>query len=497
MATTIRFCALVTLLTAAFVSCPAAGKALEKRNWVEVRTANFTVRSLLGEKETVELARELEMFRAAVATVTDGKPGDASILTEVYALRRGREFEHFGIDPQAAGRFIAGLRNNTLLIRDADDIEQAPDLIHKYTHFLIGNYRALQYPKWYVEGMAEYLSGIRGRRNSFDTGLANKQRRDILNDASWIPVHKILAAEQYYDSWTAESKAAFHAQAWALVHYLLSKSESASSLSAAVARYVAVIKSGGNTDAAFNAAFGMTLRQLDRALRRYVKDADYQLLTFDANTLIPNFKASMVRPTTAQISLGLARAALACGELDSAQRWFTLAAADKRTRPRAETGLGDVFKFRGDFALALPRFEQALALAPKDLYVQLDLAEYWHYRAMNTQLQANRKKFLDSARKQYVKAWKLDDSVAEIYAMYGHTYLLQGDYSRGIEMLEEASRLLPASLDIRLILAEGYAGAGRKQQAIDAARSIIAWSHDSAANKRAKEVLAQLAAGPQ
>ncbi len=487
-----RLYALVAIVTLAVGSSPVFSKALEDRSWIEVRTANFNVRSLLGEKKTIELARRFEMFRAAVAIVTGVNTRAAAIPTEVYALRRGREFEHFGIDQQSPGVFIAGLRNNTILIRDTDDIEQAPDILHNYVHLLAGDQSGKHYPKWYIEGLAEYLSGIRGHRDLFDIGVASKQRREYLRDASWIPIDKIIVAEQLYDSWTAESKAAFRAQAWALVHYLYNRPEQIHTLSAAMTRYVEVITSGGSIGAAFDAAFGMTPRQLDAKLRRYVSAGDYQFLTFEANTLIPNFKASVVKLTVEQISLGLARVALESDELDSAEHWFKRATGQQQTRPRAETGLGDVAKFRGDFERALPHFELALALAPNDLYVQLDFAEYWHYRAMNTKQQVEGKKFLDSARKQYFEAWKLNDSAAEIYAMYGQTYLLQGNFDRGIEMLEEAGRLLPANLDIRLILAEAYAGAGRNQQAIDAARAISAWSHDSAAIKRAKEILAQL-----
>ena len=491
MVSSLRLCTLVALFTLAVCSPSALGKALEDRNWLEVRTTNFNIRSLLGEKETIELARRLEMFRAAVAIIANVNISNAPIPTEVYALRRGREFEHFGIDQDTAGVFIAGLRNNTLIIRDIDDIERAPDLLHDYAHSLVGNYTGPHYPKWYIEGVAEYLSVIRGRRDLFDIGLASKQQRDRLDQASWIPINKIIAAEQYYYSWTAESKAAFQAQAWVLVHYLINRPEQDGSLSAVVARYIKAIKSGSDTDTAFAVAFEATARDFNRKLQRYISAADFQFLTFQADTLIPNFKASVIKPGSEQVALGLARVALERGELDSAQHWFTLAATDKQTRPQAESGLGDVAKFRGDFALALPHFEQALALAPNDLYVQLDFAEYWHYRAMNTTQQAEHENFLNNARRQYVKAWKLNDSVAEIYAMYGQTYLLQGNFNRGIEMLEEAGRLLPANLDIRLILAEAYAGAGSKQKAINAARFIVAWSHDSAAIKTARKIVAQ------
>ncbi|HIE55821.1 MAG TPA: tetratricopeptide repeat protein, partial [Chromatiaceae bacterium] len=178
--------------------------------------------------------------------------------------------------------------------------------------------------------------------------------------------------------------------------------------------------------------------------------------------------------------------------------WFTIALANERTRSRAEAGFGDVLKFRGEFKAAQPRFEQALALAPNDPYSQLDIAEYWHYRAMNADEATDRKAFLESARSHYVEAWKLDDSMPETYAMYGQTFLMQGQYVTAIEMLEEAERLLPANLDIRLILAEAYTGAGLKEKAIEAARSVLVWSHgDDGMASRVREILAQLDSGTE
>lgn len=486
-----RYYTLVVIFLMIIGSSPVLGKALEDRNWIEVSTANFNVRSLLGEKETLALARQLEMFRVAVAAVTAVTPGGAAVPTEVYAVRRGREFEHFGVDQQSPGSFTAGLRNNTILIRDSDDIAQGSSVLHDYARFLIRNSVGPRLPKWYNEGLAAYLSVIRTRRDGIDVGLADNQRREHLRKASWIALDKIIAAEQHYDRWTAQSKAAFDAQAWALVHYLLSRSEPKIAISAAMARYLEFIDAGTNATEAFGKAFGVAPSQLNSELRRYVGVIDDDYLGFEAEALIPNFKASVVKLSSEHISIGLARVALERGKLDLAEHWFTHATKDKLTRPRAESGLGDVLKFRGDFAAAQPRFEQAVALAPNDLYVQLDLAEYWHYCAMHTKLAADRKIFLENARKHYVTAWKLNDSAPETYAMYGQTYLLQGKYDTGIEMLEEAGRLLPANDDIRLILAEAYAGAGREQQAIDTAHSIMLWSRDIAVAARAREILAQ------
>lgn len=265
---------LVAILTLVVVSSPVLGKALEDRNWIEVSTANFNVRSLLGEKETIRLVRQLEMFRVAVAAVTNVTPGDATVPTEVYAVRRGREFERFGVDQQSPGSFMAGLRNNTILIRDLDDIEQGSSVLHDYARFLIGNSIGQRYPKWHNEGLAAYLSVMRGHRDGLDIGLVDNQWREHLRNANWISLDKVITAEQYYERWTAQSRTAFNAQAWALVHYLVGRGESKIAFSDAMALYLESVSAGTNADEAFGKAFAVTPRQLNSELRRYVSDAD-------------------------------------------------------------------------------------------------------------------------------------------------------------------------------------------------------------------------------
>ncbi len=396
----------IALLMLSLGAPPVMARALEDRNWVEVRTANFRVRSLLNEKDTLKLARHLETFRAAVLVVANINRTNAPIPTEIYVMRRGSDFKSFGIDRDTAGVFMPGLRNNTILLRDSDGTQETTTVLHEYAHYLVSNH-------------------------------GNPQ-------------------------------------------------------------YRALLEAGKHDLEAFEEAFGITARQLSRDVKRYLNNGSSRFFTFETDKFLPAFKADVAKLTREQVSLGLARITLERGELDRAAHWFTIALANERTRSRAEAGFGDVLKFRGEFKAAQPRFEQALALAPNDPYSQLDIAEYWHYRAMNADEATGRKAFLESARSHYVKAWKLDDSMPETYAMYGQTFLMQGQYVTAIEMLEEAERLLPANLDIRLILAEAYAGAGLKEKAIEAARSVLVWSHgDDGMASRVREILAQLDSGTE
>ena len=475
-------------------SHPASGKELEDRKWIEVRTPNFRIRSVLGKKDSIELARYLEMFRVAVTDLTNISRVDSPIPTEIYALRRSSDFESLGIDLDlAAGIFRSGLRRNLIVIRDARSMAETSIIMHEYVHFLFSNHGRLNYPRWYQEGFAEYLGAARTRSGKFEIGGVPEHRRGSLSNSRWIPLQEILSPEDD-DAWRRERRAMFYAEAWALVHYLLNRPDRETSFGQDMTRYIELFESGIGDIEAFEEAFMITPEDLDIQVKLYL-EGRISVIRWNIDELLPDFEADVISLSREQISLALGQTALRRGELDSAKHWFTIAATDEITRPQAEAGLGDVLKFGGNFEAAQPHFEQAVALAPNDPYVQLDLAEYWHTRASNPDDTGNRATYLARAREHYVKAWKLDDSMPETYAMYARTFLMEDRrYEFAIELLEQAQNILPSSIALRGMLAEAYMGADRTEDAVTAARSVLAWSHDeSGAAKRAREILAKLA----
>ncbi len=116
-------------------ACPASGKALEAREWIEVRTPNFRIRSVLSEKDSIELVRHLEMLRVAVSRVTNISRTDSPIPTEIYALRRSSDFKSLGISSNMAGIFRTGLRKNLIVIRNLRGKEEIHFIKHEYVHF--------------------------------------------------------------------------------------------------------------------------------------------------------------------------------------------------------------------------------------------------------------------------------------------------------------------------------------------------------------------------
>lgn len=486
--------AVVPIFTLAFFSAAVAGEQLEDRNWIEARTANFIVRSVLSEKDTLALARNFELFRAAVDIVIKARRRQRDpVTTVIYALGKKVDFKQFGIQQEAAGVFQRGLRNNTILIHDASSLEENTPILHEYTHFLTSDRSNLLQPRWFNEGFAEHLSALRVRRNVLEIGLVAKRRRGSIGGKPWIPLANILAAADYYDAWSEDEKAMFYTQAWALVHYLLHRTDREAPFATDMQRYMQLVESGEQNITAFEQAFGTNVGLLNDEVRRHLERGKFDAFSFNIAELLPVFKANVVKLSREQVALSLAQIALGNGEHKNAGHWFEIALANELTRPRAETGLGDILKFRGEFAAAEPHFEQAVALAPGDPYIQLDMAEYWHYRATQTDRTDQRNKFFKRARRHYARVQDLDDTLPEAYAMHGQTFLMQGNYNDAIKLLEAAEVRLPSAYDVRLTLAEAYAGANRNKDAAVAARSVLIWNHaNSVINKRAREILAHV-----
>jgi tetratricopeptide (TPR) repeat protein len=381
------------------------------------------------------------------------------------------------------------MRYNIIALRDAPRDLEATTVLHEYVHFLVRNHGSLLYPKWFDEGFAEYLGNARIRGQHFEIGVAPEDRLRYLGRSTWIPMRQIIQANAY-EHWSPERKTNFYAEAWALVHYLV-QPERERSFADAIAQYTTLVEGGTEDLEAFEQSFGMSATKVDREVSRYLTRGRIRAFRAEAEQLVPTFETKEIRLTREEAALALGDLAFFSAEPDKAERFYSVAAESGATRPRGEAGLGSVLQFRNEFEAAETHFARAVELAPNDPLCRLDLAEFWHERYEKFGLPEH----LRLARTEYAKAWQLDDSMPEVYAMLGHTYVLEGErYDRAIEMLEGAKNLLPSHLWVRLWLAQAYEGAGYAEQSENEARFVTAWSHeDSEPAQHARELLDRLA----
>jgi len=484
---------ITVLLAATFCSSTAHafGKELEERKWLQVRTENFQIYSQLSKRETLELIRHLEIFRQVAAIFTGVGLADSPVPTAIYAVPSGKVSRELSIDSSYAGYFRTGLRRNLIVVRDVPHTDEVATIMHEYVHFLVGSFGKFNYPMWFNEGFAEYLSSMRVRSDEIIIGGVPPERVYSFRNYRWISMREIIS-RRGSDDWPAQRNWMFYSEAWALVHFLMNRTEVESRFNDQLEEYIGKLDAGGDSIASFEAAFGVSVEKLDRDVQNYLFGRRVPGLMLSADSIVPDFEPEVTRMSREAISLALGQFALRTRDYESAERWYQIAAEDPALEAHAHAGLGDTMKFRDRFDEALPHFDRALKLAPEDPLCHLDMAEYWHYRAANTEEPAQRSENVDRARTHYVKAWQLNPRLPEVYAMYGRTFLLKADdYDKAVTMLEEAQRMLRANIRVKLSLAEAYLGVGRKEEAAVAAQSVLSWTHgDSQGATRARKILA-------
>jgi len=472
---------------------PASAKPLEDRKWIEIQTPSFRVRSDLNEKKALALTVHLELFRRAVSIVTNMGQANSPVPTDIYIVRGSGDFEDLGIDPDWDGVFQPGLRRNFIVIRDVPGASEAYILNRKYALYLLGDQGSSNYPLWYKIGFAEYLSTAQLHSGEFIIGGANE---NLLWDAShfqWIPLRDVLSRERD-EGWNDHDEQMFHVGAWILVYYLLHRPEH-DTFSQDMAHFVGLVESGEDDLVAFEESFRIPAEDLDTRIMRFFHDGVVPVYKLDVDKILPDSALKAVPLLRGQVSLGLGQIALSQRNLRSAIRWFKVASTDDVAGPRAQAGWGVVLASIANWEKAEPYFEEAIASAPEDPYCQLDFGKYWYDRARGSDDPSERATYLARARERLVTAWKLDDSIPETYVVYGQTFLLEGQrIDLATEVLEKAESLLPSNLTIRVLLAQAYLEAGKRENAAGAARSVLAWSNpDSNTAELAKEILAESA----
>lgn len=482
----LRSLALTMALAAAMM--PAMGKALHERDWLEARSPNFIVISSVGKKSTVSLVRDLEDFRQLVGMFTNAARLEPRVPTLIFVFPDAAE--DFGLVYPVAGRFHPHMRANYAAVRAIPGMSTSYIVQHEYVHFLVRNQGRQAYPRWYDEGLAEVLGMAELRNGSFDLGADTTGRTNILiSSAAWMPYERLIDDEQTQDLSLTDMQR-FYAQSWALVHYL-NWGKPGFNVTEGLKSYLAEREQGTPAVAAFERAFGENPGKLTRTVKRY--------LTKHARGFKGTFKqpfdagqVQVRRMPRDEAAAMLGGYLLMTGHAREAAPYVDAALATNPRNARALVYQADLHKYAGRFAEAEALYPQAIALEPGNHLHHLDFGEYWLDRARGAEDGEAHRRFLSKARQELVQAHKLDGHHPETLAVYGSSFLFDGeDPAKGLETLEYAHQLLPSEPVIKLWLAELYVELARDADARPLLRAIIAWEHDGQASAT-RALLAQL-----
>jgi len=452
-----------------------------KRNWIEIRTPNFVIYSTVREKKAVKLAAELESFRQVVFALTNITGDVSPIPTEIFLLRNKSEIRHWVHGPRGlAGLFFPGIRKNVILstgfVGAGEEV-----LKHEYVHFVVGNFSRGRYPAWFSEGFAEFLGSAYFKGGSLYLGDVPKARISSLELLPWLAGEKLVDRSQVA-ALREKQLFNFYAQSWLLVHYLHNGREGRNFRSD-MKRYLAALSAGTPDVEAFETSFEFEIDSLKRTLRSYGQQGirGYKIQG-DIFQLDYSPKTRPLNKGEAATILG--RAMLGFGDLSVPHEVKGLVAYGIEHAPSSAQAWANNSKWlmrAGQYTKAASQLGKAIQIAPGNPYLWIDKADLLLAQARQEDVDpAQSKRWLSEAKRACLKAWKIDDSIPEVYGTYGVVLFEEGKRpKKAVEMLAEAVRLLPSNLDLRLMLAEAYSAAGERQEVLTTVEWLRMHAHRS------------------
>ncbi|HEY7215253.1 MAG TPA: tetratricopeptide repeat protein [Thermoanaerobaculia bacterium] len=482
-----RPCFAAAVLAALVLPALAApARALpRKEEWLEIRSANFTLFSNAGESNTRRIAGDLEQLRDALAQLSPGVALSSPTPTYIFVFKDAGSFRPYlrtygGKPLEAGGYFLSTELGNYVAINGDRRGDGRGIVYHEYLHYVLRNQYA-NLPLWLHEGLAEYYSTFEVVGDEAKIGLPLVEHVAWLRKNPLIPLTSLFTLDEQSKEYNESARrGGFYAESWALVHYLVSGN---AERRRQAAEYLRLAQAGASPDKIFQQAFG-TPAALEHELRNYVQGYFYNQYT--KVPIRPEANLAMeVRPMAwadVLYRLGELLADLDDEHRAAAAEHFRAALAEQPDHGPAMAGLGLLAERSGKPQEARTWYEKAARLAPDHFLVQ--------YLYAKNLMEDPGPDSLRLARAALAKAVQLRPDYGEAWARLGYTYQSEEALpAEALQAMETAHRLLPSRLDVAHNLAVVYARLGERQKAEELIERVLVPAGDAEMIESAREAL--------
>jgi hypothetical protein len=225
--------------------------------WKRLREGSVEIVGDVPEADLLRLADDLAFFVAVVRRTTNAPTAADRLPTRILLLSNAavRRFGFTGL-----GGFMAQVLDGYLAMVKLERGHSAISrqiLFHEYTHFLLHQGPAVDYPLWYNEGLADVLSTVRRRDDLVDLGSAPEARVLCFARGRSLDLAGVFDATKYAD---IDDLYGFYGGSWAAVHYLSATEERGARLE----RFLGMLVSGVPWREAYPQAFDVPVDALSR-----------------------------------------------------------------------------------------------------------------------------------------------------------------------------------------------------------------------------------------
>ena len=482
-------CALISALL--FFAAPAHGE------WRRAESPNFIVYSQADEPELRRQVAQLEDFDQLLRALTGTRAPPAANKLNIYLVRGIGDLR--AVVPRisnSVGGFYTARPSGTAAFADlsasfganptsARDALQV--LFHEYAHHFMLQYFPTAYPRWYVEGFAEFMAYTRIDGAVIEYGGIGQGRAMWLTQTEWLDFDRMMFDADRLRM--GEDIAKFYAQSWLTVHYLFRDAERR----AALGRYLTAYGRGETSPAAFEAAFGMRPGNLQAAVQRYAGSRQIAVTRITRTSAATPPAITITRLPPSADELLLLQAGLRIGVANSRR-----AAYVARIRREAAGFPGDAFALRvlahaeaayGDGAAAERLLITLLEQAPGDAEL-LFLRGVRHLAASRAGNDAGEAR---QAAIWFARAHRADRS--HYPTLYGYSQALRGtpDYlsENSANILLLAHQLAPQVAPITLEAAALLMNRDQFDQAAVLLMPLTANAHSPQLADSARDLLAK------
>lgn len=468
--------------------------------WHEASSKHFVVYSEQKPEKLRAFADQLERFDKAMRVLwgqPDPEIGPANRVT-VYVVDNVADVGRLSNNRNVAGVYHGRATGPIAFVpraagTDDADLSATVILFHEYAHhFMFTTWPHSAYPRWFVEGFAEFHATTRIEKDgSVIIGYPPQYRASgIFQDN--LPLERMLAPDTGKAKLSDDQQQSLYGRGWLLTHYLMIEGSRGEQGLA----YLKAINDGKPAREAAQIAFG-ELRSLDRELDRYARGR-FSARKIAAKVLTPQpimlrrltpgeeaFMEVRLRSTagvdqeTAPRVYAAAKKAAALFPNDAlVQRWFAETAYDA-----------------GDFAEAEAAAGRAIAADPK-------LVEAYCYKAQAQMAQAIGKKDFSAEtwkaiRKVIVTGNKIDPEDPEPLMLYFRSFVDAGTTptTAAREGLYKAFALAPQDEGLRFNAALTQLRDGKIDDARLTMRPLAFDPHGGAMAEHASKILAAIDSG--
>lgn len=469
-------------------------------NWRSVRTNNLFVIGNVDAEKLRQVAAWLEFFHSAFGRLVSRNVLDSSVPTTVILFRDEASFMPFkplyqGRPANVSGFFQPGEDVNYIAIsldpRERDPFSTA---FHEYVHLHLKD-NVPGVPLWLNEGLAEFYGSIQFSGGEATLGAPLNHYIRLLREQEMLPLTTLFSIGTNSPHYNEQEKSGvFYGESWALVHYLMLGGSN--NRQEQFRLFLHQISRGDAPAKALEQSFGMSLADIEKELKAYVRRGDF-----------PAMRIASADPEAYASYTAMQRSSLTDGEANyylgdllfhinreaDAERYFKQAIALEPSFLPAHTSLGMIYVYQRRYSDAKKHLEKATT-SPQNYLIHYLYAFVLSREGVTTdgRISDYSKETAAVMREHLLKSIKLAPQYAASHYLLALVDLVTGEHlDEALQMAQRAQQLAQGKANYSLLLAQIHL---RRSEQVEARNILesLARSSDKATRSEAQNLLDSL-----